>query len=105
MQYLGVVSKMTNINAKEAEVGSFYDDLQLLELKTKKDVLFIIGNRNAKVGCQEIPGVAGKSGLGVQNEAKAYRVWSRECTGHSKYPLPTTKETTLHMDITRWSIP
>ena len=58
-------------NAEEAEVEWFYDDLQdLLELThTKKDVLFIIGNWNAKVGSQEIPGVTGKFGLGVQNEA------------------------------------
>ena len=57
-------------NAEEAEFEWLYDDLQdLLELTPKKDVLFIIGNRNAKVGCQEIPGVAGKFGLGVQNEA------------------------------------
>ena len=57
-------------NAKEAEVEWFYEDLQeLLELIPKKDVLFIIGNWNAKVGRQEIPGVTGKLGLGVQNEA------------------------------------
>ena len=57
-------------NAEEAEVERFYEDLQdLLELKPKKDVLFIIGDWNAKVGSQEIPGVTGKFGLGVQNEA------------------------------------
>ena len=57
-------------NAEEAEVEWFYDDLQdLLELTPpKKDVLFIIGDWNAKVGSQEIPGVTGKVGLGVQNE-------------------------------------
>ena len=56
-------------NAEEAEVEPFYEDLQdLLELTPKKDVLFIIGDWNAKVGSQEIPGVAGKFGLGVQNE-------------------------------------
>ena len=61
---------------------------------------------NAKVGSQEIPGVTGKFGLGVQNEAgQRLRVLSREHTGHSKQPLPTTQETTLHMNITRWSIP
>ena len=54
-------------NAKEAEVEQFYEDLQnLLELKPKKDVLFIIGDWNAKVGSQETPGVTGKFGLGVQ---------------------------------------
>ena len=56
--------------AKEAEVEWFYEDLQdLLELTPKKDVLFIIGDCNAKVGSQEIPGVTGKFGLEVQNEA------------------------------------
>ena len=57
-------------NAEEAEVERFYEDLQyLLELTAKKDVLFIIRNWNAKVESQEIPGVTGKFGLGVQNEA------------------------------------
>ena len=58
-------------NAKEAEVGWFHEDVQdLLELTPKKDVLFIIGDWNAKVGSQEIPGITGKFGLGVQNEAR-----------------------------------
>ena len=58
-------------NAEEAEVERFYEDLQdLLERTPKKDVLFIIGDRNAKVGSQEIPGVTGKFGLGAQNEAR-----------------------------------
>ena len=57
-------------NAEEAEVESFYEDLQhLLELTPKKDVLFIIGDWNAKVGSQEILGITGKFGLRVQNEA------------------------------------
>ena len=57
-------------NAEEAEVERFYEDLQdLLELTPKKDVLFIIGDWNAKVGSQETPGVTGKFGLGLQNEA------------------------------------
>ena len=57
-------------NAEEAEVERFYEDLQdLLELTAKKDVLFIIGDWNSKVGSQETPGVIGKFGLGVQNEA------------------------------------
>ena len=89
-------------NAEEAEIEWFYEDLQdLLELTPKKDVLFIIRDWNAKVGSQEIPGVTSKFGLGVQNEAGQKL---RECTGHSKHPLPTTQEKTLHMDITRWSI-
>ena len=58
-------------NAEEAEVEWFYEDLQeLLELTPKKDVLFIIGDWNAKVISQETPGVTGKFGLGVQNEAR-----------------------------------
>ena len=92
MQYLGAISKMTgwsllvskakpfNItviqvyapttNAKEAEVEKFHEDLQdLLELKPKKDVLFIIGDWNEKVGIQEIHGITGKFDLRVQNEA------------------------------------
>ena len=57
-------------NTEEAEFEQFYEDLQdLLELTYKKDVLFIIGDWKAKVGSQEIPGVTGKFGLGVQNEA------------------------------------
>ena len=59
------------INAEEAEVEWFYDELQdLLELRLQKDVLFFTGYWNAKVGSQEIPGVTGKFGLGVQNEAR-----------------------------------
>ena len=95
MQYLDAVSKMIRMisvrfqgkpfnitviqvyapttNAEEAEVEWFYEDLQdLLELtpkKKKKDVLFIIGNKNAKVGSQEISGITGKFGLRVQNKA------------------------------------
>ena len=91
MQYLDAISKTTerslfvskanfNItviqvyaptsNAEEAEVERFYEDLQdLLELTPQKDVLFIIGDWNAKVGSQETPGVTGKFGLGIRNEA------------------------------------
>ena len=93
-------------SAEEAE--HVYEDLQdLLELTPKnKKVFFIIGHWKAKVGSQEIPGVMGKFGLRVQNEmTKANRVLPREHTGHSKHPLPTTQEMTLHRDITRWSIP
>ena len=94
--------------AEEVEVEQFYEDLQdLLELTPKTDIIFILGDWNAKVGSQEIPGVTGKFGLGVQkwSRAKANRVLPREHTTHSKHPLPTTQEKTLHMDITRWSIP
>ena len=79
----------------------FYEDLQdLLEVTPKKDVLFIIGDWNAKVGSQETPGVRQ---IWPWNEewsrAKTNRVLPRKCTGHSKHPLPT-QEMTLCMDIT-----
>ena len=62
------VCALTN-NAEEAEVEQFYEDLQdLLELTPKEDVLFIIGDWNAKVGSQETPGVTGKFGFGLRNE-------------------------------------
>ena len=95
-------------DAEGTEIEWFYEDLQdLLELTPQKDVLFIIGNWNANVGSQEIPGVMGKFGLGVQNEVgqRLIEFLPRKCTGHSKHPLPTTQEKTLHMDITRWSTP
>ena len=83
-------------NAEEAEVEWFYEDLQdLLELTPKKDVLFIIRDCNAKVGRQETLGETGKFGLGIWNEAgQRLIVLPRECTGHSKHPLPTTQEKT-----------
>ena len=94
--------------AKEAEVEWFYEDLQeLLEVIPKIHVLFIIGNWNAKVESQEIPGVTVKFGLGVQNEAgQRLTEFCQEnaLVIHSKHPLPTTQEKTLHMDITGWSI-
>ena len=71
IQYHGNPSLCPNQYHEEAEVEWFYEDLQdLLELTPKKDVLFIIGDWNAKVGSQETPGVTGKFGLGVQNEAR-----------------------------------
>ena len=91
-------------NAEEAEVEQFYENLQdLLELTPKKDILCIIGDWNAKVGSQETPGITGKFGLGVQNEA-GQRFLPTEHAGHNKHPFPTTQEKTLYMDITRWSI-
>ena len=81
-------------NAEEAEVEQFYEDLQdLLEVTPpKKNVLFIIGDWNAKVGSQELPGVTGKFGTRStkQNRSKANRVLPREHTGHSKHTLPIT---------------
>ena len=71
-------------NAEEAEVEQFYEDLQdLSELTPKKDVLFIIRDWNAKVGSQEIPGVTGKFGLGVQNEANQRLTSFANTTHHS----------------------
>ena len=94
-------------NAEEAEGEQFYENLQdLLELTPKKDVLFIIGDWNAKVGSQEIPVVTGKFGLGVQNEAgQRLTEFCQENALVIVKPLPTTQEKTLHMDITRWSTP
>ena len=92
-----------NSNAEEAEVEWFYEDLQdLLELTPKRDVVFITGVWNAKVGSQELPGVTGKFGLGVQNKAcQRLTVLPRERIGHSKHPLTTTQEKALHMDTIR----
>ena len=94
-------------NAEEAEVEQFYEDLQdLLELTSKKDVLFIIGDWNAKVGSQETHGITGKFGLGVQNEAGQRLIeFCQENTLIIANTFPTTQEKTLHMDITRWSTP
>ena len=93
-------------NAEEAEVEWFYENLQdLLELTPQKDVLFIIGDWNAKVGGQEIPGVTGKFGLGVQNEAGQRLI---EFCQENALVIANTlfqQEKTLHMDITRWSTP
>ena len=93
-------------DAEEAEVKWLCDDLQdLLELTPKKYVVFIIRDWNAKVGSYMIPGLTGKFGLEIQNEAgQRLTVLSREYIGHSKHTLPTTLEMTLCMDITRWSI-
>ena len=80
-------------NAEEAEVEWFYEDIQdLLELKPKKDILFIIGDWNAKVGSQEKPGVSGKFGLGVRNEAEQRLISFAKRTywSYSKHPLSTT---------------
>ena len=76
---------------RNAEVDRFYEDLKdLLELTPKKDVPFIAGDWNANIGSQEIPGVKGKFGLGVQNEAAPrLTVLPRECTGH----IPSSNNT------------
>ena len=94
-------------NAEEAEAEQFYEDLQdLLELTPKKDVLFNIRDWNAKGGSQEIPGVTGKFGPGVPNEAgKKLIEFCQENILVIANTLFQQKEKTLHMDITRWSIP
>ena len=126
MQFLGAISKMRQwsqftskanqftviqfyaptTNAEEAKVERFYEDLKdLLELTPKKDVLFIIGDWNAKVGSQELPGVTGKFGLGVQNEAGQRLT---EFCQENALVIPNTffqqHKRQLYMDITRWSI-
>ena len=86
-------------NAEEAEAEWFYDDLQdLLELTSKKDVLFITGDWNAKVGSQEIPGVTGKFGLGVQNEAgqRLTEFCQENALVIANTLFPTTQEKTTH---------
>ena len=85
-------------NAEEAEVERFYEDLQdLLELTSIKDILFIIGGWNTKVGSQEIPRVTGKFGLGVENEAgQRLTVFPIECTGHSKHSSKNTRDDSTH---------
>ena len=93
-------------NAEEAEVECFYEDLQdLLELTPKKDVLFIKGDWNAKVGSQEIPGVIGLFGLGVQNEAGQRLIkFCQENAVVTANTLFQKHKRRLHMDITRRSI-
>ena len=119
MQYLDAISKMTEwsllvskanhsisitviqvyapiTNVEDAEW--FYEELQdLLELTPLKDILFIIGDWNAKVRSQEILGVTGKFGLGEQNEVgQRLTEFCQKCTGHSKHPFPTTQDVSTH---------
>ena len=93
-------------NTEKAEVELFCEDLHdLLELTPQKDVLFITGDWNAKVGSQEILGVTGKFGLGVQNEAGQRLI---EFCQENTLVIANTlfqQDKTLHMNITRWSIP
>ena len=92
-------------NAEEAEVERFYEDLQdFLELTPKKDVLFVIGGWNAKVASQETPGVTGKFGLGMQNEAGQTLIeFCQENALVIANTLFQQHEKTLHIDITIWS--
>ena len=91
-------------NAEEAEVERFYEDLQdVLELTPQKDVLFIRGDWNAKVGT---PGVTGKFGLGVQNEARQRLIeFCQESSLVIANTLFQQHKRRLRMDITRWSTP
>ena len=91
-------------NTEEAEVEWFYEDL--LELTPKKDVLFIIGDWNAKVGSQETPGVTGKFGLGIRNEAGQRLIeFCQENALVITNTLFQQHKRRLYMDITRWSTP
>ena len=94
-------------NAEDAEVEQFYEDLQdLLELTPEKYVLFIIGDWNVKVGSQETPGVTGKFGLGIQNEAGQRLIeFCQENALVIANTLFQQHKRRLHMDITRWSTP
>ena len=94
-------------NAEETEVERFYEDLQdLLELIPKKDVLFVIGDWNAKVGSQETPGVTGNFGLGMRNEAGQRLIeFCQENALVIANTLFQQHKRRLHMDITRWSTP
>ena len=94
-------------NAEEAEVEQFYEDLKdVLELTPKKDILFIIGDWNAKVGSQETLGVTGKFGLGIWNEAGQRLIeFCQENALVIAITLFQQHKRRLHMDITRWSIP
>ena len=97
-----------NSNDEEAEVEWFYEDLQdLLELAPKKDVLFIIGDWDSKVGSQEIPVVEGKFGLGVRNKAgqRLIEFCQENAQIIAVFALPPTQEETLHMDFNRSSTP
>ena len=93
-------------SAEEAEIEQFYEDLQdLLELTPKKDVLFIIGDWNAKVGSQETPVVTGKFGLGVQNEAgQRITEFCQENALVIANALFQQHKRRLHMDFTKWSV-
>ena len=92
-------------NTEEAEVEQFYEDLKdLLELTPKKDILFIIGDWNAKVESQEIPGVKGKFDLGIRNEAGQRLIeFYQENTLGIANTLFQQHKRRLHVDITRWS--
>ena len=105
IQYHSNPSLCPTSNAEEAEVEQFYEDLQdLLELTPKKDVLFIRGDWNAKVGSQETPGGTGKFGLGIWNEAGQRLIeFCQENALVIANTLFQQHKRRLHTDITRWS--
>ena len=105
IQYHSNPSLCPTSNAEEAEVEWFYEDLQdLLELIPKKDVLFIIGDWNTKVGSQETPGVTGKFGFGIWNEAgQRLTEFCQETALVIANTLFQQHKRRLYMDITRWS--
>ena len=95
-------------NTEEAQVEQFYEDLQdLVELTSKKDVLFHYKGLECK--SRKLRNTWSNRKIWPWNtewsRAKTHRVLPRKHTGHNKHPLPTTQETTLYMDITRWSTP
>ena len=97
---------LSTSNAEETEAEWFYEDLQdLLELTPKKRCPFYY--RGLKCKSRKLRNTWGNRQIWPWNmewrRAKTNRVLPRKCTGHSKHPLPTTQEKTLHMDITRWS--
>ena len=102
-----ILVNVPTTNAEEAEVERFYEDLQdLLERTPKKDVLFIIGDWNVKEGSQETPGVTGRFGLGIGNEAGQRLIkFCQENALVIENTLFQQHEKTLHMGITRWSTP
>ena len=107
IQYHSNPSLCPTSYAKEAEVEWFYEDLQdLLELTPAKDVLFILGDWNAKVGSQEIPGVTSNFGLGTRNETgQRLTEFCQENTLVIENTLFQQHKRRLHMDITRWPTP
>ena len=93
-------------NAEEAEIEQFYEDLQDLLEHPKKDVPCIMGDWSANIGSQETPGVTGKFGLGVQNEAGQRLIdFCQENALVIANTLFQQHKRRLHMDITRWSTP
>ena len=97
IQHQAIQVYVPTTDAKKAEVERLYEDLQdILELTPEKDVLFILGDWNAKVGNQEISGITSEFDLEYKRkQGKGYQSLPRECTGHNKHPIPTTQEATL----------